>query len=305
MIRGGFVRARLLVLVVLLLVGSLVVPAAATISAPIVPMAAGPQEPSVAATSVSSLTLRVSTETPKAGKRLAVSGQSRSVKVGSKILIQARRTGKKSWGTIKTTRLKRSGQFDAKVRLAAGGWDLRARVKGSRGPISDTVQISSLGQAAKVKLRKSTTRISPAKLTSIGEIGPDNRQVLILAPSAKLPKVGSVVVSTASKDGVLGRVVTVDRASRRVVLGPAALNEAYSQYRVSLAATLGDFVSSAPGSARLRAQALRALSKVEFKCESNLDPNGAPSLNFSGFKQTCPRWWPNSTSTSRSHGSPS
>jgi hypothetical protein len=280
---------RILIAVGLVLSGGWVPQSAHPAAAvPVTSLIAGPTSGLSSVAAKGTLTADPATTAPKAGKKFVVSGQASAGKKGWKVRIQARKVGKARWSTIGSTRTTTGGKYRTRVKLGVGAWELRAKAIVTRGPVSEPVQVTSMGRVRKVKLRKATVVVPVSHIAQVGAVTGDGSQRVTFTPGRELPPVGAVVTMNASAsvpDGVLGRVKAVDPAARTVILGQAALSEAYSTYRVSAVATLGDVAVAAAGlNPQVRAQALLAVSRVGFECNGVVNPLTAATVDMSGVR---------------------
>ncbi|GAB4067053.1 hypothetical protein GCM10028777_21870 [Angustibacter speluncae] len=131
--------------------------------------------------------------------------------------------------------------------------------------------------------------VLPPPAAVLGSTGdPSGQQTTRLSTSVPAPAVGAVLVLPASAQapqGLLGRVTAVSTAGgeRVVTTTPAALDEAYSTFRVSVSTALTDdqvAVAGAPAGGRSAAAAPSfggGWSAVDFSCTG---PGGAPTVSI-------------------------
>lgn len=223
---------------------------------------------------------RMSIQVPasvRANKRFVVKG---SGPRKSAVVVQARKPGMKQWRKFARARANSRGVWRAKVRLAAGGWELRA----GAGRKSATAQLSVVGRKQKVVLRKGVEELRGSEIKTVSG-NPATSQSVVVGAKSLLPKVGDVVVADTSKSapqGLLGRVTSVDQTTLTAVIEPVALDRAYRTYRVSVAARLGDISPQAQGLSAALAGVPLTLKCT--KIRGNVVPHFASELDVSSLR---------------------
>lgn len=204
---------------------------------------------------------------PRAGRRFMVRGHAFRQ---TAVVVQSRKPGLRRWVSLGKTESNARGVWRIRTRLTPGAWDLRVKSRGQ----TDRTRLLLRGHQQKVTLRKGVERVRPKQVVKVNG-DPSTSQTLTLRKTSQLPQVGEIVVSNHSRavpDGLLGRVVSVHPGTRKAVLKPASLSQAYREYRLSVVSTLGALSSNNP-----RASSLASLP-VRLRCRNTVTGSPLPTV---------------------------